>query len=158
LWVHLTGADAGLALRASEALAADPAKAVTLLRDKLHARPDLRGQIATLIKQLGDDEFAVRERATKELGAIGADAGPALRRAGAEDPSPEVRQRAGELIDRLPTVTRMRPTDARAIEVLEKIGTPDARAVLTALAGRELDTPLKREAAAALARLRSAKP
>jgi RNA polymerase sigma factor (sigma-70 family) len=158
LWVHLTGADAGLAYRALQALVADPEKTVPVLREKLHAVPDLPRRIDTLIKHLGDEEFAVRESATKDLAAIGADAGPALRKAVTEDPSPEVRLRATGLINRLPTRSRPAATDARAVEVLEQIGTPEARAVLTTLAGRELDTLLKRDAAAALARLRKAKP
>ncbi len=157
LWAHLAGADAGLAFRAVEALTAEPTKAVPLVRDKLHARPDLRDRIDALVGRLGDAEFAARERATAELGAIGADAGPALRRAVADDPSPEVRRRAARLIARLPGVGRASPTDVRAVEVLERIGSPEARAALAALAGRELDTPLKREAAAALTRLQRKK-
>ena len=161
LWAHLAGADAGLALRAVEALAADPAKGVPLVRDKLHAVPEFRARLEALIGQLGDDAFEVRERASRELGTIGTDAAPALRRALAGDPSPEIRHRAEQLLKRLPTsreLTHASPTHARAIEVLEKANTPEARAALTALATRELDSPLKREAAAALARLRSLKP
>ena len=50
------------------------------------------------------------------------------------------------------------PAHARAVEMLERVGTAEARAVLAALAERELETPLKRDAAAALARLRKTKP
>ena len=124
LWAHLGGADAGLALRAVEALAADPAKAVPLLRAKLHAVPDFRARVDALVRQLGDDEFAVRERAVRELEAIGPDAGPALRKALAESPSPEVRLRADRLLRRFPaSATRPTPTEARAVEVLEKADT-----------------------------------
>lgn len=159
LWAHLSGADAGLAFRAVEALAAEPAKAVPLLKDKLHAVADFRARVDALVQQLGDDDFATRERASRDLGAIGPDAGPALRRAAADDPMPEVRQRAAQLLRRVPASADARPTptEARAVEVLEKAGTPEARDVLAALAGRELDSPLKREAAAALVRLRGAK-
>jgi hypothetical protein len=159
LWAHLTGADAGLAFRAVEALAADPSKAVPLLKDKLHAVSDFRARVDALVKQLGDEEFEARERALKQLEAIGPDAGPALRRAVAADSSPEVRQRAAQLLKRVPaSAVRPTPTEARAVEVLEKANTPEAREVLAALAARELDSPLKREAAAALARLRATKP
>ncbi|QJW92811.1 sigma-70 family RNA polymerase sigma factor [Frigoriglobus tundricola] len=161
LWAHLAGADAGLALRAIETLTADPARGVPLVRDKLHAVPEFRARLEALVTQLGDDAFEVRERASRELGTIGVDAVPALRRALAADPSPEVRQRAELLLKRLPTATspaHASPTHARAVEVLEKANTPEARAALTALAAREVDSPLKREAAAALARLRSLKP
>jgi RNA polymerase sigma factor (sigma-70 family) len=159
LWAHLTGADAGLACRAVEALAAAPAKAVPLVREKLHAVADFRARLGALVRQLGDDEFAARERASRELEAIGPDAGPALRTALADDPSPEVRHRADRLLRRFPAAAaRPTPTEARAVEVLEKAATPEARAALAALAAREHDSPLKREAAAALARLRTTKP
>jgi hypothetical protein len=160
LWTNLTGADAGLALRAVETLAANPAKAVPLLRDKLHAVPDFRAHLTDLVRQLGDDEFEVRERASKQLGDIGPDAGPALRHALANNMSQEVRQRAAELLKRIPASAAVRPTptEARAVEVLERANTPEAREVLAALAAREQDSPLKREAAAALARLRNTKP
>lgn len=155
LWSHLSGADAGVAFRAVEQLAAEPAKAVPLLKDKLSAVADFRARVDALVTQLGDDDFPVRERASRDLAAIGPDAAPALRRAVADSPSAEVRTRAGRLLQRIPDAgSRPTPTEARAVEALEKAATADARDVLSALAGRELDSPLKREAAAALARLR----
>lgn len=53
-------------------------------------------RIARLIRQLGDDVFAKREAASKELDAIGEPALDALRKAGADDA--EVRRRAERLI------------------------------------------------------------
>jgi DNA-binding beta-propeller fold protein YncE len=163
LWAHLAGADAGLAFRAVEALAADPGKAVPLLRDRLHAVPDLRTRIDELVRQLDDDRYDIRERASRDLEAIGADAAPALRRAAAGNVSLEVRHRAERLLARLPAASSAEtahptPAHARAVEALEWAGTPEAREVLAALAARELNSPLKREAAAALARLRKMKP
>ncbi|HVK08547.1 MAG TPA: sigma-70 family RNA polymerase sigma factor [Gemmataceae bacterium] len=163
LWAHLAGADAALAFRAVETLAAEPGKAVPLIRGKLHAVPDLRGRIDELVRQLDDDRFDVRERASRALGAIGPDAAPALRRTVSGSPSPEVRQRADRLLARLPDPpsaesARPLPVHSRSVEVLERAGTAEARAALTALADRELDTPLKRDATAALARLRKTAP
>jgi RNA polymerase sigma factor (sigma-70 family) len=159
LWAHLSGADAALAFRAVESLAGEPAKSVPLVREKLHAFADFRTRVGVLVQQLGDDEFAVREKASKQLEAIGQDAGPALRRALTEDTSPEVRDRAGRLLKRFPaSATQLTPTESRAVEVLEKVATPEAREVLGALAAREHDSPLKREAAAALSRLQRTRP
>jgi HEAT repeat protein len=159
LWAHLTGADAHLAFRAVEALAADPDRAVPLVRGKLRAVPDFGAQVEALVRRLGDEDFARREGAEAQLAAVGPDAGAALRRAAAKDPSPEVRTRAARLLRRLPA-DAARPTtgEVRAVEVLEKADTPEARAALAALAARDADSPLKREAAAALARLRGARP
>lgn len=160
LWNHLTGADAGLAFRAVEALVAAPDKAVPLLREKLHAVADFRGHVQALVRQLGDDDFETRERATRQLEAIGPDAVPALRHAFANDTSPEVRLRADRLLKRIPAAgaPRATPTEVRAVEVLERVGTPAAREALAALAARDQNSPLKREAAAALLRLRGPKP
>lgn len=162
LWAHLAGADAALAFRVVETLAANPGTGVPLIRGKLHAVPDLRGRIDELVRQLDDDRFDARERASHELEAIGPDAAPALRRAAAGSPSPEVRQRADRLLARFPDpsaeIARPNLPHARAVEVLERAGTAGAREVLAALADRELDTPLKRDAAAALARLRKTLP
>ena len=46
-------------------------------------------RIAALIKQLGDDEFATRENASKELEALGEPALPALRKARLSDDAGE---------------------------------------------------------------------
>jgi HEAT repeat protein len=51
-------------------------------------------RIARLIKQLGDDSFARREAASKELEGLGAPAVAALRKAAASDDDPEIRRRA----------------------------------------------------------------
>jgi hypothetical protein len=51
-------------------------------------------KIARLIKQLGDDAFAKRESASKELEGIGAPALAALRKAAASSADPEIRRRA----------------------------------------------------------------
>jgi uncharacterized protein (TIGR03067 family) len=55
-------------------------------------------KIARLIRQLGDDAFAEREAASKELDAIGEPALGALRQAAASSDDAEIRQRAGRLV------------------------------------------------------------
>jgi hypothetical protein len=78
---------------------------------------------------------------------------PALRRALAGRPSLEVRQRLEKLLDQLahpsPDVLRA----LRAIEVLESVGTAEAKAVLGKLAAGQPGAGLTREAKAALRRL-----
>ena len=49
--------------------------------------------MARLIVGLDDDNFAAREQASTELARIGPAAGPVLRRALADKPSPEARRR-----------------------------------------------------------------
>jgi hypothetical protein len=64
-------------------------------------------RIAGLIKQLGDDEFAMREAAGKALEAIGEPALGALRKAAASRDDPEIRRRAEGIIQ---TLTARRET------------------------------------------------
>jgi hypothetical protein len=93
-------------------------------------------------------------RLTRDLEALKDEARPALRRALADNPSAEVRKRLEELLSRpalLPPGEALRRV--RAVEVLERLGTPEARRLLGALAGGEPEARLTREAQAALRRL-----
>src|SRR5262249_13153097 len=95
--------------------------------------------------------------ATRALKELGAPAVPALRRALGGRPSPEVGRRARRLRDAL----RASPSAGasvwmlRAIEALERAGTPEAKAVLRALADGAPEARQTQEAGAALARLAS---
>ncbi len=78
------------------AVASRPAAPARLLR--LPAAQDDSTQIDRLIKQLGSEQFAEREAASRELAAYGESALPALRRAAAGSGDAEVRRRARELV------------------------------------------------------------
>ncbi len=113
-------------------------------------------RLARLIGELDGDEYAVRQRATKELEALGERAGPALRSALARKPPLEMHRRLTRLLDRLegpvtePEVLRM----VRAVEALERMGTAEARALLSELAKGQAGRRLTREAKASLGRYR----
>src|SRR5205085_9210435 len=64
----------------------------------------LSARIQKLIGQLGADDFAVRDAASKELTEIGNPARLALEKAAA-DPDPETSSRAKVILDRLPKLT-----------------------------------------------------
>jgi hypothetical protein len=108
-----------------------------------------------LIADLDDDSFPVREKATHELEQAGQAAKEALVKALAAKPAPEKRRRLEELLERLgrtgPTRELLRPL--RAVELLERIGTPEARQVLEALGKGDAGARLTQEATAALRRL-----
>src|SRR5690349_13816567 len=70
-------------------------------------------QLAALVKQLGDDDFAAREKATEGLKALGARALPALRRA-LQDADPEVRRRAQDCVGGIVTESAASRTAAAA--------------------------------------------
>ena len=60
-------------------------------------------RIGALIKQLGDDAFAKRETASKELEDIGEPALPALRKAATSSEDPEIRRRAEHISQSIAT-------------------------------------------------------
>jgi hypothetical protein len=158
LWERLAKEDAADAYRAMEALAGSPAQAVPFLRERLRGpAPPPAGRLARLIADLDAEDFAVRQRAAAELEKLGEAAAPALRKALAGRPSPEVRRRAGQVLAKLDAAPgRLR--ELRAVEVLERLNTPEAREVLRRLAGAGPEPPLARESAAALRRLQRPRP
>src|SRR5262249_23758483 len=83
LWGDLAAADAAKGYRAFWSLAASPRQAVPFLREKLAG--GVAGanapQLARWVRDLDDDDFEVRERATQELGKCIESAAPLLERA-----------------------------------------------------------------------------
>jgi hypothetical protein len=112
-------------------------------------------QVAKWLADLDSDEFAVRDKAAKELDRLVELVEPALRKALDGRPSAEVRRQVRRLLDRLqgrvatPQVLR----GLRAFEVLEGIGTDEARRLLEALAKKAPAPRLVQQARAALDRL-----
>src|SRR5262249_39292288 len=126
-----------------------------LIRARLKPRPPADAKrIAQLIKELDDDAFAVRENASQELAEIGQPALEALK-AAAKGPSLEVRRRAQDLLRKNPRRGHAPPRlrALRAIEVLERIGTPAAGALLKKLLEGKCDPELAESIRASLARL-----
>ena len=156
LWDRLADRDAAAAGKAVRSLLASPRQAAALLGDRLRpARAADAEEIARLIRDLDDDDIDVRERADARLAARGADAAPALRKALEGGPSAEVRRRVERLLKALgddgPSPERLRA--ARAVEVLERLGTPAAKEALGRLADGAADVDLTRDAKDALRRL-----
>jgi RNA polymerase sigma factor (sigma-70 family) len=159
LWNDLAGPDASKAYRALCDLVRAAPQAVTLLRERLQPSPVPASQHAKrlqqLIADLDNDEFDVRERAKVELEKLGELAEPALRQVLLQQPSLEVRLRAERLLHRLqkrmPSGERLQ--ELRAVEMLEHIGTSEARQELERLAKGTPEARLTREAKASLERL-----
>jgi WD40 repeat protein len=157
-WAALGGADAEAGFRAVRALAADPVRSVPFLGERL--RPVVGAddkRMARLIAGVGSDEFAVREQATAELEKLGAAALPAVRKALAARPEVDARRRLERLIERQDREEWSSSPDrlrtVRALEVLERAGTPEARRVLEALANGAPGARLTQDARGALGRL-----
>src|SRR5262249_32110321 len=102
LWAELLSDDAAKAYRAIRALVAAPGRAVPFLRQPLRPVPAAAPRpLARLIADLEAKQFAVREKATRELEKLGRLARPALEQALAGQPSAEVRQRVDRLLGKL---------------------------------------------------------
>jgi RNA polymerase sigma factor (sigma-70 family) len=151
-WNDLANRDAALAYRAIVALTGSPVESVAFLKARVSpveiADPK---RVAPLLAALDSSQFAERDRAMEELVKLGLGAEPSLRKALAEKPSLEVRQRIEQVLEKLAGAPRLRAL--RAIEVLEHIATPEAKQVLTVIAkGTEQSEPT-REAKLSLLRL-----
>ncbi|HTU91212.1 MAG TPA: WD40 repeat domain-containing protein, partial [Gemmataceae bacterium] len=157
-WTTLADEDAAASYRAMQALAADPERSIAYLRQRLHPVAAVEEKRLTrLIADLDSDRFDVREKATAELGELGEAALHAMRKTLDGRPALETRRRLEQLIENQvrerwsPSAEWLRI--GRALEVLEHIGSPEARQVLQALAEGAPGAMLTREAKAALERL-----
>jgi RNA polymerase sigma factor (sigma-70 family) len=162
LWTALLDVDTPEGYRAFYTMIASPGQAVPFLRERLRPAPAVDARrIARLIAQLGDERFAVREKASAGLAQLGDVAEPALRKAQADpQTSAEARQRIKHLLERPVEQILSRPQRRalRAVDVLEQVGTPEARDVLQQLAHGADQSALTRAAKAALRRLQAPPP
>jgi WD40 repeat protein len=157
LWAQLADPDARVGWEAVKRLIASPEQSTALICKNLP--PAERGftdaDLARWIADLDADDFDRREEATKALRRVGPVAEEALRKALEANPSAEKKARLLELHEAAelgaPRPELVRPT--RALEVLERVGTPEAKQVLEELAKGDPDAQLTRDAKATLDRL-----
>jgi WD40 repeat protein len=156
LWTDLADEEPRKGYPAGLALAAAPAQTLPLLCKNLQAAsPPDKDHLKKLLADLNSDQFAAREQASHELEKLGESAGPALQKALAERPAPEMRRRLEELLEKLeqPPGSPERLRVLRAIAVLEYIGNAEARRILKQLADGMPDARMTQEAKQALERL-----
>jgi WD40 repeat protein len=164
LWTDLASDDGEAAYTAICVLATVPSQTIPLVRRSVHAVAAVRaGDLARLVADLNDAQLATRRKATQQLEQLGDLAEPAVRQALAGKPSLEHRQRLEEVLEKLDmrqNPERRRRTQTpewlraiRAAEVLEHIGTPEAREALLQFAKGAPGARLTVEAEACLRRL-----
>ena len=155
LWEELGDADATIAYQAVQSLADYPDQALTVFKIRLRpaVAPDAE-RLTKLIAKLNDAKFQERERASKELEELGDSAAPALRKALAAGQPAEAQRRTTLLVRRLeiPVTARELLRIIRAVEVLEKIGTNEARELLQSLGKGAPEARLTSEAQDSLKR------
>jgi RNA polymerase sigma factor (sigma-70 family) len=162
-WTALAGDDAVKAYDAICSLAAVPSQAVPYVgRRVLLVKPADGKLFAALIANLDSDQFATREQAAGELEKLGETVLAACRNVLAGRPSAEVRRRLeavvnkGEQERRTPSGESLRAI--RAVEMLEHIGTPEARRLLEVMAKGIPEARLTYEANASAGRLANRPP
>jgi WD40 repeat protein len=155
-WTDLVSEDAKRAGDAIAGLLRKPEASGAFLQERLHPDKVLdEKHLTRLLAELDGNTFKTRETASRELARLGERAEAALRRALDNRPSLEARRRIEDLLNKLergelpPETLRT----LRAIEVLEHLGTPEARACLETLAKGAPQARLTAEAKRALDRL-----
>lgn len=155
-WTALAGGDAARAFQGMNALTAAPKQAIPFLDKRLRpAAERTPEQIAQLVDDLDSAQFAVRQRARDELTKLGEGAEVVLRKRLGEKPSLEMTQNIEQLLAKLPTQSLR---IVRAIEILEQIGTPDAKTLLETFAKGASGYQQMIEAKASLERLNARGP
>lgn len=156
LWTNLGDADARKAYDALCSLLASPSgvPAFILRRIRLSFQYD-RTQVEKWVAQLDDEQFAVREEAKRKLKELGDQAEPALQSAMKRSSSVEQRRRVQELLSHLNRSTHPpeRILALRTVELLERIGTTEAKDALRIIAKESPGIVIQQNAEAALLRL-----
>jgi hypothetical protein len=156
LWQQLAETDGHRAYAALSTLAGAPGEAVPFLRSRFRPPAAVPAdRLAQLVADLGNERFVVRENATKELSRLRELARPALAAELAKGPDLEIRRRIEQLVralesDVTPPPERLR--ELRALVVLEKVASREARQMLQTLADGAAEARLTQEASAALRR------
>jgi WD40 repeat protein len=133
-WADLASGDAAVAYRAQQALSAAREEAPAFLAERLRPAAADDAILKRLVADLDNERYVVRRAALAELARRGGEAEPALRAAVKRTDSPQVKQQlenllAAPAIKVFPDPLRR----SRAAQVLERIGTPEAKKVLADL-------------------------
>jgi WD40 repeat protein len=156
VWGKLLDADAGASYQAMATLAAHPKIAVALVAagvKRVTKSPD-DATLDRLVAELGDDKFAVRERAARELDELGDEVATGIRARLAKAPPLETQRRLTQFLNKHDRPTAKHLRDLRAVEIMEQLNTPASRAVLADLAQGAANSRLTRAAAQSLGRLK----
>ena len=157
LWTDLADPDAARGYKAVWKLAASPEESVDIFRNKLRpVAPVSQKYIKRLIEDLDSDQFKVRQQASEALEKLAELAESALLHALAQKPSLEGARRLEMLLEKSAKAESAPPAlrASRAVAVLERAGTSEARQLLESFARGSPDAFLTRHAIAALKRWR----
>jgi hypothetical protein len=160
-WAELMGTDRVKAAAAQRAFLASAEDQVGFIRDqlaKVALDKEVFARIQQLLKDLDADQFDVRDNATDEiikLGDVGAEAIQTLVR---NPPNDEVKHRVEYIQRKLNSIVRNVSSvgrTIRALRILERADTADAKALLQKIADGEYGFDIAPEARAVLVRLKT---
>ncbi|MBA4065811.1 MAG: hypothetical protein C0501_19250 [Isosphaera sp.] len=137
LWARMCAGQADASYLAMARLAAEPDAAVKTARLRMRpASAPTAAALDRLLRQLGDPDFRAREAAEAALDGHGEPAAELVKGRLAKLESAEARRRAEGFVTRWVGGGRdaVRLADARAVELLEALGTPAAKEFLKELA------------------------
>jgi RNA polymerase sigma factor (sigma-70 family) len=157
LWADLGGSDFEKTDDAWRKLGAGGSQAISFLAQQLRmvaVPPTDMKAIDKMLAELGDANYATREKAAKGLAAAGESAIVPLQRLLEKPPSIEAAKRAEAILQKLPepALTPERLRALEAIGLLEQLRTPEASALLQEIARDALDAPVRRAARQAVER------
>jgi WD40 repeat protein len=157
-WGRLGEPDAAKGFEAICEMADSPTETLTLLTEHLKPAPPLdAARVQALLAMLDSDIYKERQQATAELSKLGERTVPAMEKALASGPALELKQRLEGLIKQLSgaTLTADQLRAVRAVEVLERLGTAEARQLLQSIADGAPGAMATTNARAALVRLQT---
>jgi RNA polymerase sigma factor (sigma-70 family) len=158
-WDNLATRDARVSFKSEGRFLAAPAETVKLFAEKVKPVKALEPRrIQRLLADLGSDEFAVREAASKALQGLDEQAIPYLEKTLKSAGSLEVRRRVKRILDekQRAAITPEQLRQMRGVMVLELLGDGESKKLLRRWAGGPVGALLTGEAAAALKRLETA--
>jgi WD40 repeat protein len=130
LWSELENADARIGHRAMITLSRRPEEAIATLKSRLPASKPDAATFQRLVRELDDPSFKTREAARIAITQMGESAGAMIRQALKDPPSLELKRRLTALAEKLKFSDGDRVRWLRCVELLERIGTPGARATI----------------------------
>jgi WD40 repeat protein len=153
LWKELKGKGPTAYIAMRKLLAAGDS-AAALIAQRLRPAPEAdNARIAALVADLDSKQFVLREQASLELARLGEAAEGALQNTLNASPTPESRRRVDALLANIKVPSGERLQALRAIELLERLATPEARKALQTLAAGAAGASRTNDAVASLWRL-----
>lgn len=153
-WDDLAAPDSRAGQNAAWAMRNDPNKAVAILKERLKpVQSPAANELTPLIEDLGSESFAKREAAQKRLRDYGATIELSIREAVGAAVNPERKRRLNKLLTECQSISSRTPDEiraSRAVLVLERIASKEARAMLQEWARGAESAVLTREARRAL--------